>query len=28
MMLDGKVRDGRIQAAWAVYLIWKSGQRS
>jgi len=28
MMLDGRVRDGCTQAAWAVYLIWKSRQEA
>ncbi|MFZ1940130.1 MAG: NUDIX hydrolase [Terracidiphilus sp.] len=24
MMLDGKIRDGCTQAAWAIYLMWKA----
>ena len=26
MMLDGKIRDGCSQAAWAIYLMWKAQQ--
>jgi ADP-ribose pyrophosphatase len=24
MMLDGRIRDGCTQAAWAIYLLWKA----
>jgi 8-oxo-dGTP pyrophosphatase MutT (NUDIX family) len=26
MMLEGKIRDGCTQAAWALYLMWKARQ--